>query len=116
MRPADPDLAAAALSGGNQQKLVVARELTRPGLRAVVAAQPTRGVDLAAVRLIHDRLRAAAAAGAGILLISADLDEILALAHRAVVLYRGRLAGAALDPGTGDARTRLGALMTGAAS
>jgi general nucleoside transport system ATP-binding protein len=116
VRPADPDLAAAALSGGNQQKLVVARELSRPGLRAVVAAQPTRGVDLAAIRLIHDRLRAAAAAGAGILLISADLDEILALAHRAVVLYRGRLAGAALDPAAGDARTRLGALMTGAAS
>ena len=73
-----------ALSGGNQQKVVVARELSRPALAAVIAAQPTRGVDLGAVARIHGRLRAAAAAGAGVLVISADLDELLALCHRVV--------------------------------
>jgi simple sugar transport system ATP-binding protein len=114
VRPADPDAPAASLSGGNQQKLVVARELSRPAVEVVIAAQPTRGVDLAAIALIHARLRAAAAAGAGVLLVSADLDEIFALAHRAVVLYRGAIAGAVDDLGADGARTRLGALMTGA--
>jgi simple sugar transport system ATP-binding protein len=116
IRPAAPDAIASSLSGGNQQKIVVARELTRPGVTLVIAAQPTRGVDLAAIALIHARLRAAAEAGAGVLLVSADLDEILALAHRAVVLYRGAIAGEVRDLGAPDARTQLGALMTGAAS
>jgi general nucleoside transport system ATP-binding protein len=117
IRPADPDLPARSLSGGNQQKVVVARELSRDGVKIVIAAQPTRGVDLAAVALIHARLQAAAAAGAGVLLVSADLDEILALAHRVVVLYRGAVAGTVDDLGAAagaDARTRIGALMTGA--
>jgi simple sugar transport system ATP-binding protein len=116
VRPADPDATAASLSGGNQQKVVVARELSRPGVEVVIAAQPTRGVDLAAIALIHARLRAAAAAGAGVLLVSADLDEILALAHRAIVLYRGAIAGAVDDLAASDARAQLGALMTGASS
>jgi ABC-type uncharacterized transport system ATPase subunit len=80
----------------------------------VLAAQPTRGVDLGAVVRIHDRLRGAAAAGADVLAISADLAELLALCHRLVVLLRrivGERAGAALrDAG---ARSALGALMTG---
>jgi simple sugar transport system ATP-binding protein len=88
IRPSDPTVPASALSGGNQQKLVIGRELSRPRLAAVVAAQPTRGVDLGASARIHDRLRAAAAAGAGVLVISADLDELLALCHRIVVLLR----------------------------
>ncbi len=116
VRPADPDLPARALSGGNQQKLVVARELGRAGVRAVIAAQPTRGVDLAAVAGIHDRLRAIATAGAGVLLVSADLDELFALSHRIVVLHRGRIAGE-LDQAqlvAPDARARLGAWMVGA--
>ncbi len=116
VRPADPDLLAGALSGGNQQKLVVARELDRPGVRAVLAVHPTRGVDLAAIARIRDRLRAAAAGGAAVLLFAADLDELFALAHRIVVLYRGRIAGelrgAALA--APDARTRLGGWMVGA--
>jgi simple sugar transport system ATP-binding protein len=116
VRPPDPTAITAALSGGNQQKLVVARELTRPGVRIVIAAQPTRGVDLAASALIHARLGACAAAGAGVLLISADLDELLALAHRIVVLYRGRIVGALDDLAAADARARIGALMTGAAA
>ncbi len=93
IRPPDAGATVKALSGGNQQKVVIARELSRPALRAVIAAQPTRGVDLGAVGRIHDRLRATAAAGAGVLVISADLDELLSLCHRIVVLLRGRIVG-----------------------
>lgn len=109
IRPPDAGALVEALSGGNQQKVVVGRELSRPGLVAVVAAQPTRGVDLGAVARIHDRLRAAATAGAGVLVISADLEELLALCHRIVVILRGRLVGERTTRG------ELGALMTGAA-
>ena len=117
IRPADPAAPVRALSGGNQQKVVIGRELSRPGLAAVIAAQPTRGVDLGAVARIHDRLRAAASAGAGVLVISADLDELLALCHRVVVLLRGEIVG---EVG-GDAiaadgvRGVIGGMMTGAA-
>jgi simple sugar transport system ATP-binding protein len=115
IRPSDPEAVVSALSGGNQQKIVIGRELSRPQLRCVVASQPTRGVDLGAVVRIHDRLRAAALAGAGVLAISADLDELLALCHRIVVVLRGRIvgerAGAALREA--GARMALGALMTG---
>jgi simple sugar transport system ATP-binding protein len=116
VRPPDADAIVRSLSGGNQQKVVVARELSRPGLRAVVAAQPTRGVDLGAVARIHDRLRAAASAGAGVLVISADLDELLALCHRIVVMLRGRIVGerAAEALRQGGVRADLGRLMTGA--
>jgi simple sugar transport system ATP-binding protein len=116
IRPPDPSAIARSLSGGNQQKIVIARELSRPSTRAVIAAQPTRGVDLGAVAKIHARLRAAASAGAGVLVISADLDELLALCHRIVVLLRGQivgeLAGDALR--ATDAREQLGVMMTGA--
>ncbi|MBA2539340.1 MAG: ATP-binding cassette domain-containing protein [Deltaproteobacteria bacterium] len=115
IRPPDPSAIVRGLSGGNQQKVVIARELSRPSLRAVIAAQPTRGVDLGAVVRIHGRLRAAAQAGAGVLVISADLDELLALCHRIVVLLRGRIVGE-LDGEQlrrPDAREIIGALMTG---
>ncbi|HEU4613207.1 MAG TPA: ATP-binding cassette domain-containing protein, partial [Kofleriaceae bacterium] len=116
IRPTDRDAIVRTLSGGNQQKVVIARELSRPALTAIVAAQPTRGVDLGAVVRIHAQLRAAAARGAGLLVISADLDELLGLCHRIVVLLRGRLvgerAGEALHGS--DARAAIGALMTGA--
>src|SRR6185503_5516624 len=104
-----------SLSGGNQQKVVVGRELSRPDVRAVVASQPTRGVDLGAVARIHDRLRAAAAGGAGVLVISADLDELLALCHRVVVLLRGKLVGerGGAELRSEQARAQLGSLMTG---
>jgi general nucleoside transport system ATP-binding protein len=116
IRPADPDALVRSLSGGNQQKIVIARELSRPSLRAVLAVQPTRGVDLGAVARIHDQLRDAARSGAGILVISADLDELLALCHRVVVMLRGRIVGERSGDAlrAADARTALGKLMTGA--
>jgi general nucleoside transport system ATP-binding protein len=116
IRPTSRDTLVRALSGGNQQKIVVARELSRPAVKAVVAAQPTRGVDVGALLRIHDQLRAAARGGAGVLLISADLDELLAICHRIVVLLRGRLAGERGGEAlrAADARGALGAMMTGA--
>ena len=81
----------------------------------MLAVHPTRGVDLAAAARIHARLRAVAAAGAAVLMIAADLDELLALCHRVVVMHRGavvgELAGAALA--AADARARLGGWMVG---
>jgi simple sugar transport system ATP-binding protein len=115
IRPASRDAIARSLSGGNQQKIVIGRELSRPQLAAVIAAQPTRGVDLGAVARIHDQLRAAASAGAGVLVISADLDELLALCHRVIVMLRGRVVGerTGAELRTDGARAALGELMTG---
>jgi simple sugar transport system ATP-binding protein len=104
-----PEAAAASLSGGNQQKLVVARELSRKPA-VVVAENPTRGLDVRAAEEIHGRLRDAAAQGAAVLVYSSDLDEVLALAHRIVVVTRGTL----LDAPAGASRTEIGALMLAA--
>lgn len=91
VRPRQPGLAARALSGGNQQKMLLARELAeRPA--ALVASNPTRGLDVAATEALQNRLLQARAAGMAILLVSADLDEILALSDRVLVAFRGRLA------------------------
>ncbi len=118
VQPAEIDLPAAALSGGNQQKLVVARALARDASRArvLVAAQPTRGVDIAAARQIHARIVDAAKNGAAVLVVSADLDELRALSHRIVVMRRGRIvfeaARDAQGAWTGDATNeKLGAHM-----
>ena len=120
--PKDLDRSARTLSGGNQQKVVVARALARLGgegtrlggegtrARVLVAAQPTRGVDLGASTDIHARLREAAAAGAGVLVLSADLDELRALCNRILVLSRGRIV-ADLPPSTSD--EELGRRMLG---
>jgi simple sugar transport system ATP-binding protein len=103
--------AAATLSGGNAQKLVIARELAGdPTL--VIAAQPTRGIDVGAAEFVHGELRARRDAGAGVLLISADLDELLAVADRIVVLYDGRIAGE--SPAEGADEQAIGLLMAGA--
>ena len=101
-----PEALAAELSGGNQQKLVLARELARAP-RVIVAENPTRGLDLKASEAIHARLRAAAAAGAAVLIYSSDLDEVLALAHRVLVAARGAL----LDVPEGAGRAQVGQLM-----
>jgi simple sugar transport system ATP-binding protein len=114
IRPPDGDAMAGTLSGGNQQKVVVARELSRPNLVAVLAAHPTRGADIVAATLIRDRVRAAAGRGAAVLIVSADLDELFALSHRIVVMLRGRINGALEDPARSEgARARIARLMTG---
>lgn len=92
VRPADPALEAAALSGGNQQKLIVARELGDLSAESlVVAVHPTRGVDLGAVEFIHNQLLAAAAAGSAVLLVSSELGELMALSHRIGVFFAGSI-------------------------
>ncbi len=104
------DLPVGNLSGGNQQKVIIARELSRP-IRFLVAAQPTRGLDVGSIEFIHAQLVAQRAEGRAILLISAELDELLALADRIGVLYRGRLV--AVIPRAEATRERLGLLMAG---
>jgi simple sugar transport system ATP-binding protein len=111
IRPNDPALPARALSGGNQQKLVVAREMGRD-FRVLLAAQPTRGVDVGAIEFIHARLRAARAEGKAILLVSADLSETLALSDRVAVMYGGRFV--VVLPRAEASEEVLGPYMTGA--
>ncbi|MGH7664817.1 MAG: ABC transporter ATP-binding protein [Gemmatimonadaceae bacterium] len=117
IRPGDPTLPARALSGGNQQKIVIAREMSAPdGSESVVllAAQPTRGVDVGAIEMIHARLRAARDAGTAVLLVSAELSEILSLSDRVAVMYGGRIVVTMLRA---DASVELlGGYMTGAHS
>ena len=111
VRTPDADVAAHALSGGNQQKLIIGRELTaEPEL--LIAAHPTRGIDVGAQAAVWEELREARTAGLSVLLISADLDELIGLSDRILVMFRGQIAGEA-DPTTVTPRD-LGALMTGA--
>jgi simple sugar transport system ATP-binding protein len=112
IRAGGPDEPAGSLSGGNQQKVVVARELgSEPKL--LVASQPTRGVDVGSIEFIHRQLVAKRDAGLGVLLVSSELDEVLSLSDRIVVMYRGRIV-AELDARDADPE-RIGLLMAGAA-
>ncbi|WP_423917598.1 ABC transporter ATP-binding protein [Candidatus Poriferisodalis sp.] len=99
-----------ALSGGNLQRLLLGRELTGEP-RVLVAAQPTRGLDVAGIAAIQEHIVAQRSAGVGVLLISEDLDELLALSDRLIVMYEGRIA-ARLDPTT-SSRAEVGAAMAG---
>jgi ABC-type uncharacterized transport system ATPase subunit len=92
VKPSNPATPARQLSGGNLQKVVLAREFSGDP-RILVAASPTRGLDVGAIETVHAYLRGAAAEGVGVLLISEDLDEILALADRVAVMYEGRIVG-----------------------
>ncbi len=83
---------ASTLSGGNQQKVIVAREFTRQG-RVLIAAQPTRGVDVGSTEFIHRKLVSARDSGMAVLLVSAELEEVLSLADRIAVMFRGKIAG-----------------------
>ena len=103
-----PRMRAESLSGGNQQKLIVARELSR-GPAVIVAENPTRGLDISAAADIHARFRAAAAAGAAVLFHSADLDEVLELAQRVIVVTRGVIAEAPRSA----SRAQIGEMMLG---
>jgi simple sugar transport system ATP-binding protein len=96
IRTPDPEQAATTLSGGNQQKVIVARELSRD-IRLAVAAQPTRGVDVGSIEYIHARIVEERDAGTAVLIVSTELDEVMALADRLLVMYRGRVV-ADLDP------------------
>jgi len=100
---------ASSLSGGNQQKVIVAREFDRP-IDLLVAAQPTRGVDVGSIEYIHRQLVAKRDAGVGILLVSSELDEVIALADRIAVMFRGRLVGPFPAP---VSKAALGLMMAG---
>ena len=106
-----PSIASTAgtLSGGNKQKVVLAREMSRP-LRLLVAAQPTRGLDVGSIEFVHEQVIAQRDAGAAVLVVSSELDEVVALADRIAVMYRGRIVGV-VPPDT--PRDVLGLLMAG---
>jgi ABC-type uncharacterized transport system ATPase subunit len=111
IRARGPHQRAGDLSGGNQQKVVLARELAAHP-KIIVAAEPTRGLDLESTRFVHERLRDAAANRAAILLITSDLDEAFALADAIHVIYRGRLSE---SMSTSEASERVAGLMAGVA-
>jgi simple sugar transport system ATP-binding protein len=113
IQAASPQAPMRSLSGGNQQRVVLARELSAKP-RVLIAAQPTRGLDVGAIEYMTGRLRAAAADGVAVLLISTELEEVLTLADRICVIHRGRIVGemAAQDTDV----ERLGLLMGGAAA
>jgi simple sugar transport system ATP-binding protein len=109
VRTSSADARVGTLSGGNQQKVIVARELARR-VKLLVAAQPTRGVDVGSTEFIHARVIQERDNGAAVLLVSSELDEVLALADRIAVMYRGRI----LDTVPPDTpRERIGLLMAG---
>ncbi|MEN9731494.1 MAG: hypothetical protein RL488_804 [Actinomycetota bacterium] len=97
------------LSGGNQQKVVVARELRRD-VKLLIAAQPTRGVDVGSIEFIHERIIAERDAGRAVILISTELDEVTSLADRIAVMYRGKIVGI-VD--SNASREKLGKMMAG---
>jgi ABC-type uncharacterized transport system ATPase subunit len=106
------DTPASKLSGGNQQKVVVARELSRD-VQLLLAAQPTRGVDVGSIEFIHERLVAERDRGKAVVLVSTELDEVLALADRIAVMYRGKIVGIV---GPETPREVLGQMMAGVAA
>lgn len=110
VRPANPDLSARVLSGGNQQKLIIGREFDKKP-KLLLVAQPTRGVDIGAIEFIHRKLIALRDAGCAILLVSAELEEVTALADRLLIIHHGRIVGE-VDP-TGTTFEEIGLLMTG---
>ncbi len=106
------DTFAKQLSGGNQQKVVVARELSRD-LNLLIASQPTRGVDVGSIEFIHEQIVATRDAGKPVIIISTELDEVTALADRIAVMYRGRIVGI-VDATV--SRETLGRMMAGVAA
>ncbi len=110
VRPQEPNLLTGNFSGGNQQKIVLAREMERhPDL--LLVGQPTRGVDIGAVEFIHKSLIAMRDAGCAVLLVSVELDEILSLSDRILVMFEGRLVGEVTGAAANE-RT-LGLMMAG---
>jgi len=110
VRPPNITLQAGALSGGNQQKLIVAREFDI-GPKLLLVSQPTRGVDIGATEFIHHKLIELRDAGCAVLLVSAELEEVLSLSDRVMVIYEGRIVGE-VDPKT-VSEEEIGCMMTG---
>jgi general nucleoside transport system ATP-binding protein len=110
VRTPSADNLASTLSGGNQQKVVVAREFSRP-IKLLIVAQPTRGLDVGSIEFIHKSIIRQRDEGAAVLLVSAELDEILALADRVAVMFKGRVI--ATVPRAEATRESLGLLMAG---
>jgi simple sugar transport system ATP-binding protein len=100
---------ASSLSGGNQQKVVLARELSRP-LKLFIASQPTRGLDVGSIEFVHKRVIAERDSGSAVIIVSTELDEVVGLADRIAVMYRGRIVGI-VPPDT--PRDALGLMMAG---
>jgi simple sugar transport system ATP-binding protein len=109
VRPADPARLARTLSGGNQQKVVLAREIDSDP-KVLIAAQPTRGLDVGAIEFVHRRLVEQRDAGRAVFLISLELEEILSLSDRILVIYEGRIVGEFPPTATEE---ELGFAMTG---
>jgi simple sugar transport system ATP-binding protein len=110
VRPRDPELKCGNFSGGNQQKLILAREIARQP-KVLVVGQPTRGVDIGAIEFIHRKLIGLRDGGTAVLLVSAELEEVTALADRLLVIRNGRIVGE-VDPKTTSAE-EIGLMMTG---
>ena len=112
VRARGADVLAATLSGGNKQKVVLAREMSR-SLRVLIASQPTRGLDVGSIEFVHRQIIEARQSGVAVIVVSTELDEVYALADRIAVMYAGTIAGI-VDPGI--SRDDLGLLMAGVAA
>ena len=110
IRTASVEQPVATLSGGNQQKVIVAREFSRP-IKLLIASQPTRGLDVGSIEYIHERLVERRDQGTAVLIVSVELDEVFALADRIAVMYRGRIID--ILPAETAVRERVGLLMAG---
>jgi general nucleoside transport system ATP-binding protein len=110
VRPRSTALQAKGYSGGNAQKIIVARELSRDP-KVLIASQPTRGVDIGAIEFIHEQIVAARDKGLGVLLVSADLGEVMSLSDRILVMYEGEIVGEM--PASEATEEKLGLLMAG---
>ena len=110
IRTPSPHVDVGTLSGGNQQKVIVAREFSRP-INLLVAAQPTRGLDVGSIEYIHNRLIEKRDSGVAVLLVSTELDEIMQLSDRIAVMYRGEIVDVVpIEEATKD---KIGLLMAG---
>jgi ABC-type uncharacterized transport system ATPase subunit len=110
VRPPNPDLPARALSGGNQQKLIIGREFELPP-KFLLVSQPTRGVDIGAIEFIHRKIVEMRDAGCAVLLVSAELEEVTALSDRLLVIHNGKIVGE-VDPKV-TTNEEIGLMMTG---
>src|SRR5205085_7840494 len=110
IRPPSISVSGGNLSGGNQQKMIVAREFSRKP-RLLIASQPTRGIDVGSIEFIHQRIIEQRDEGAAVLLVSAELDEIMALSDRIAVMYQGQIIETL--PASVATREQLGLLMAG---